>query len=263
MKRTLLRIFPLVAMILGFTFGSAAYASDDNETNFTGVVESLPDTASFIGDWRVSGRTVHVSAAARIEQEHGPVAAGATVKVEGATRADNSVDAREINIKVADDDENEVKFVGTIESLPGTPAFRGDWRVGGRTIHGGDDFGGGSGGGGDDGGGGGGQDVAREAQLNPTGVDNDAGGKVKTQTSSSRQTLEIEGEKLDSNAQYNVVVDGFSVGNVTTDGSGSFKIDLSTENGSLPAQVRPVSSIQRVDVIDSQGRVVLTGGPPA
>lgn len=129
---------------------------------------------------------------------------------------------------------------------------------------GGDDFGGGSGGGGDDGGGGGGGlDVNREAQLNPTGVDNDAKGKVKTQMSSSRQTLEVEGEKLDSNAQYNVVVDGFSLGNLTTDGSGSFKIDLSTENGSLPAHLRPVSNIQRVDVIDSQGRLVLTGGPPA
>lgn len=122
---------------------------------------------------------------------------------------------------------------------------------------GGDDFGGGSGGGG-----GGGQDVSREAQLNSTGVDNDAKGKVKTRMSASLQTLEIEGEKLDSNAQYNVLVDGFSLGNVTTDGSGSFKIDLSTENGTLPAQVRPVSNIQRVDVIDSQARLVLTGGPP-
>jgi len=121
---------------------------------------------------------------------------------------------------------------------------------------GGDDFGGGSGGGG------GGQDVSREAPLNPTGVDNDAKGKVKTQMSASRQTLEIEGDKLDSNAQYNVLIDGFSLGSVTTDGSGSFKIDFSTEDGTLPAQVRPVSNIQRVDVIDSQGRTVLTGGPP-
>jgi subtilisin family serine protease len=123
---------------------------------------------------------------------------------------------------------------------------------------GGDDFGGGSGGGG----GGGAQEVNRETQLNPTGVDLDAKGNVKTRMSSSRQTLEIEGEKLDSNGQYNVLVDGFSLGNVTSDGSGSFKIDLSTENGTLPAQVRPVSNIQRVDVIDSQGRLVLTGGPP-
>jgi len=122
-------------MILGFAIVSAAYAGDDNETKFTGVVESLPNTAGSIGDWRVSGRTVHVTAAARIEQENGPAAIGATVKVEGTTRSDNSVDAREINVKVAAEVENEVKFVGTIESLPGTVGFTGDWRVGGRTIH--------------------------------------------------------------------------------------------------------------------------------
>jgi len=127
---------------------------------------------------------------------------------------------------------------------------------------GGDDFGGG---GGDDaggGGGGGGGELQKEAALNSTGVDPDAKGKVKTRASSSRETIEIEGDKLKSNAQYTVIVDGFQLGVVTTDGSGSFKLSLSTEDGSLPLQVRPVSSIQRVDVIDSQGTLVLTGGPP-
>lgn len=122
-------------MILGFAIVSTVYASDDNETKFTGVVEALPNTAGFIGDWRVSGRTVHVSGAARIEQENGAPAVGATVKVEGATRADNSVDAREINVKVAAQNDDGLKFKGTIESLPGTQGFTGDWRVGGRTIH--------------------------------------------------------------------------------------------------------------------------------
>lgn len=135
MKSTLLRIFPIAAMILSFAVVSTAYARDDNETKFTGVVESLPNTAGFIGDWRVSGRTVHVSGATRIEQERGPAAVGATVKVEGTTRSDNSVDAREINVKQAAENENELKFKGTIESFPVTPGFIGDWRVGGRTIH--------------------------------------------------------------------------------------------------------------------------------
>ena len=85
---------------------------------------------------------------------------------------------------------------------------------------------------------------------------------MKTRASSSRETLEIEGDKLNPNAQYSVIVDGFSLEVVTTDGSGSFKLRLSTEDGSLPLQVRPVSNIQRVDVIDSQGTLVLTGGPP-
>ena len=131
---------------------------------------------------------------------------------------------------------------------------------------GGDDFGGGgddSGGGGDDsGGGGGGGEVQKEAALNSTGIDSDANGKVKTGVSSSRETLEIEGDKLNSHAQYTLIVDGFSLETLTTDGSGSFKFSLTTENNTLPAQVRPVSNIQRVDVIDSQGRIVLSGGPP-
>jgi hypothetical protein len=59
-----------------------------------------------------------------------------------------------------------------------------------------------------------------------------------------------------------VIVDGFSLGTLTSDGSGSFKLSFSSENGTLPAQVRPVSNIQRIDVLDAQGRIVLSGGPP-
>jgi len=134
MKRTLLRTSALLALIAGFSIGNAAYAYHDNETEFTGVIESLPATPGFIGDWRVGGRTVHVTSATRIEQEDGPVAAGATVKVEGNTRSDNSVDAEEIEVKDAGN-EAEAKFKGTIEALPSTPGFIGDWRVGGRIIH--------------------------------------------------------------------------------------------------------------------------------
>jgi subtilisin family serine protease len=120
---------------------------------------------------------------------------------------------------------------------------------------GGDDFGGG-GGGGDDGGG----EARKEVSLNPTGVDSDAKGEFETTSSSRRETLEIEAENLSSNARYTVIVDGFSVGAFVTDGSGRFKLSLTTENGTLPPQLRPVSNIQRVDIVDSQGRTVLTGG---
>jgi len=136
MKRTVFRNLSLLALTLVFVLVSAAYGKD-NETKFTGVIESLPNTAGFIGDWKVTGRTVHVTSATRIEQEDGAVAVGATVKVEGTTRSDNSIDAREIDVKEAaeNENENETKFMGTIESLPATPGFIGDWRVGGRTIH--------------------------------------------------------------------------------------------------------------------------------
>jgi hypothetical protein len=135
MKSTLLRVFPLVALIFGFAFVSVAQASNENETKFTGIVESLPNTAGFIGDWRVSGRNVHVTAATRIEQENGLASVGATVKVHGNTRSDNSVDAEEINVRETGQNTGEVKFKGTIESFPGTSGFIGDWRVGGRTVH--------------------------------------------------------------------------------------------------------------------------------
>jgi hypothetical protein len=121
--------------MVGSSLVNGVHASDDNETKFTGVIERLPNTAGFIGDWTVSGRTVHVTAATRIEQEDGSVAVGATVKVEGNVRSDNTVDAEEIEVKQGDDNEGEAKFKGTIETLPATPGFTGDWRVGGRTIH--------------------------------------------------------------------------------------------------------------------------------
>lgn len=186
------------------------------ENSFEGAIESLP-TGGFIGDWRVGGRTVHVSAATEIRQDNGAAVVGAQVEVRGTTQPDGSTNATRIEVIS-------------------------------------------SGGGG--GGGGGGEEIRREAQLIPTGIDADAKGKVTTRFSATRERLEVEGEKLFPNAEYLVVVDGFVLGTVTTEGTGSFHIDLSTENGTLPAQVRPVLNIQNVSVIDSQGRTVLRGGPP-
>ncbi len=142
MKSNVLKIAALGALILGFSLGSTALASGENETKFTGIIESLPNTAGFIGDWRVDGRTVYVTSATRIEQEDGQVVVGAKVKVEGTTRSDNSVDATEIEVKTGsgsgdsgDDDSGQPEFKGTIQSLPATGGFIGDWGVGGRTIH--------------------------------------------------------------------------------------------------------------------------------
>ncbi len=134
------------------------------------------------------------------------------------------------------------------------------------TFQAGGDFGGGddSGGGGDDGGGpGGGSEVQKEASLDSTGVIDDAKGKVKIKSSASREELELEGDKLDSGAQYTLIIDGFSLGTVTTDGSGSFKLKLSTEDGNLPSQVRPLTNIRHIEVQDGLGRAVLSGGPPS
>jgi Subtilase family len=144
--------------------------------------------------------------------------------------------------------------------VSGQVVLQGTFQAGGDDFGGGDDDGGG---GGDNGGGGGGSDIQRETALNSTGVIDDAKGKVKIKSSSSREELEIEGDKLDSGAQYAIIIDGSSLGTVTTDGSGSFKLKLSTEDGNLPSQVRPLTNIQRIEVRDGLGRAVLSGGPPS
>ena len=134
------------------------------------------------------------------------------------------------------------------------------------TFQAGGDFGGGDdddGGGDDGGGGGGGSEVQKEASLNSTGVIDDAKGKVKIKSSASREELEIEGDKLGSGAQYTIIIDGSSLGTVTTDGSGSFKLKLSTDDGNLPSQVRPLTNIQHIEVHDDMGRTILSGGPPS
>jgi hypothetical protein len=146
MKDNFLRIVSVAAVILLFFLGNRAFAGHDNENKFTGVIESLPSGAGFVGDWRVAGRTVHVTSSTRIEQTDGQVAVGATVKVEGTTRADNSVDAASIEVKEGassgdgsddsgSDDSAQPTFKGTIEILSTAAGFIGDWRVGGRTIH--------------------------------------------------------------------------------------------------------------------------------
>jgi hypothetical protein len=144
MTATLFRLFVLVPLVLGFTIVNTAFADHENETKFTGTIESLPNTAGFTGDWRVGGRTVHVTGSTRIEQEDGLVAIRAVVKVEGFTRSDNSIDAAEIEVKTGSgsddsgggsgDDDGQPQFKGTIQSLPGTAGFVGEWRVGGRTV---------------------------------------------------------------------------------------------------------------------------------
>ena len=130
----------LVCSLAGLSVVSANHDGDDHgggEFEFTGTVQSLPNTPGFIGDWMVGGKIVHVTSATRIEQEDdhegGHVAVGATVQVEGTLRADGSVDATEIEVKEAE--EAEVTFKGTIMSLPGTTGFIGDWMVGGKTVH--------------------------------------------------------------------------------------------------------------------------------
>ncbi len=71
----------------------------DDEFEFKGTIESLPSTPDLVGDWVVSGRTVRVNAMTEIERDYGMVMVGAFVEVEGALQSDNSVIAKEIEVK--------------------------------------------------------------------------------------------------------------------------------------------------------------------
>jgi Subtilase family/Domain of unknown function (DUF5666) len=66
-------------------------------TSFQGAIESLP-VGGLIGDWRVSGHTVHVSASTEIRQDKGPVAVGAQVEVNGTTQTDGSTNAARVDV---------------------------------------------------------------------------------------------------------------------------------------------------------------------
>jgi hypothetical protein len=98
----------------------------------------LPNTAGFVGDWVVDGRTVHVTSSTRINQEEGLVATGAFVEVKGTLRGDGSVDATQIEVERSAGAERPVptfELHGTVEQLPNTANLVGDWVVSGRTVH--------------------------------------------------------------------------------------------------------------------------------
>jgi len=106
-----------------------------NESKFNGTINAMP--AGRLGDWNVSGQTVHVSANTWINEQHGPAVVGASVEVKGTQRADGTWDATEIDVQDntggGNDHQNESKFYGTIEAMPA--GRYGDWTVSGQTVH--------------------------------------------------------------------------------------------------------------------------------
>jgi hypothetical protein len=112
---------------------------DDGRDELKGAIESLPAGPGFLGDWRVAGRTVHVTSATKLDQEHGSFAVGALVEVHGTMRADGSIDASRIELKQgfggSGDDGQRSTLKGAIQSLPSDASLIGDWVVGDRMVH--------------------------------------------------------------------------------------------------------------------------------
>ncbi len=111
-------------------------ANTTPDTRILGKVEELPNTRGRVGDWKVSGRVVHVTTTTRINQTNGEVAIGVTVKVVGVVQSDKSLNALEIEtVATPQPEPTEVAFRGTVESLPNTTNQIGDWKISGRTVH--------------------------------------------------------------------------------------------------------------------------------
>ena len=108
-----------------------------NQVEFLGKVEAMSGSG-LIGDWTINGRTVHVTAQTKVEQEHGKAAVGATVKVEGILQADGSVNAKEIEVRVGNGTppppSNLIKFYGMVNSMPGSGTV-GTWQISGLTVN--------------------------------------------------------------------------------------------------------------------------------
>jgi acetyltransferase-like isoleucine patch superfamily enzyme len=103
-----------------------------------GTVEQLPATANLVGDWVVSGRTVHVTSTTQIRPSTSAVTVGTFVEIDGTLQTDNSVNASSVEVEHAEGNGVLTPFFalfGTVEALPAAPNFVGDWVVSGRTIH--------------------------------------------------------------------------------------------------------------------------------
>lgn len=120
----------------GYLFQGSPAKASDGDFEFQGAIQTLPNTTGFIGDWTVGGRTVHVKAATKLKQSDGPIAVGATVKIEGLLLNDGTVNAEEIEVKSGSSSGGaSTKFYGSIEELPNTANRVGDWKVAGRVVH--------------------------------------------------------------------------------------------------------------------------------
>ena len=111
------------------------------EIEFIGNVEQLP-ASGFVGNWKVSGRTVVVSATTDIDQDRGPITVGACVSVEGTLNLDGSIKAREVETKAGQGGcktppgqaRQEVEFEGVVQNLPAGGGLTGQWTISGRKV---------------------------------------------------------------------------------------------------------------------------------
>ena len=120
--------------------GGSSTGGAPSALKFFGIVEKLP-ASGMVGDWKVSGRTVKVTATTKIDQERGPIAVGSCVQVEGTSNSDGSVNATVVETKAGSgscslapgQQRGPVDFRGVIQKMPDSGLF-GEWTVSGRKV---------------------------------------------------------------------------------------------------------------------------------
>ncbi|HEX5734307.1 MAG TPA: S8 family serine peptidase [Blastocatellia bacterium] len=104
------------------------------------------------------------------------------------------------------------------------------------------------------------------SKQTPLASVSDAKGKAYVWLDATHEELRVEANRLTPGALYDIIIDGVSIGSAmarTESKQSGFLRIIATANGSsgvlLPAQLRPVFNIRRVEVRDSEGRLVLQG----
>jgi uncharacterized protein DUF5666 len=98
MKTKLFAVLVALTVLASVIPITAVFASTDHEFRFTGKIQALPQKGGLTGDWKVGGRTVHVSTATQIDQTDGVAAQGARVYVEGWKLKDGSINATSVDV---------------------------------------------------------------------------------------------------------------------------------------------------------------------
>jgi len=126
-------IWLTAAAFLGCLVGLQAVRADDDGKVY-GTISSLPATQGWLGDWTVSGKTIRVTAATKINQNSGPPTVGVYVEVQGTRVNDNLIQATQIETKLGGGGGPQVDLQGNVEALPNTSGFIGNWTVNGKTV---------------------------------------------------------------------------------------------------------------------------------
>ena len=106
-----------------------------------------------------------------------------------------------------------------------------------------------------------GQFFEKEMSLIPTTVLPQASGSARVEVEAAGEELRVEGQGLVSGTSYQIVVDTLPIGSATAQ-AGYLKVKFTSDGSSgvlLPPALRPANNINRVELLNPLGQIVLQG----